>query len=80
MPFLLTIRERNHSWAGRAPITTTHATQQDAEAALLDYVRMNWDTEVGTEPPDDSTVMISEYFDVVLEAYEIIPAALLPSC
>jgi hypothetical protein len=71
MPFRLTIRERNHSWAGRSPVITTHSTRADAEAALLDYVRRNWVTEVGTEPPDDPDAIINEYFDEVLESYEI---------
>jgi len=74
MPFLLKIRERNDSWAGRSPATSTHPTRDSAEAALLDYVRRNWDAEVGTEPPSDPEDMIREYFDDVLEAYEITEA------
>lgn len=72
MACILTIRERAHSWAGRPPVTTTHTSRADAEAALLDYVRRNWDAEVGTEPPGDSQRMIDEYFADVLEAYELV--------
>ena len=72
MPFLLTIRERNHSWAGRPPATSTHATREDAEAALVAYVRENWNAEIGAEPPESRELMIEEYFDDVLEAYEIL--------
>jgi len=74
MPFLLTIRERNDSWAGRGPAVSTHPSREDAEASLLDYVQRNWDAEVGTEPPDDPEDMIRQYFDDVLEAYEIAEA------
>jgi hypothetical protein len=52
-------------------VRTEHATQIAAEAELLDYVRRNWDAEVGTEPPNDSAEMIQEYFSDVLESYEI---------
>lgn len=72
MACTLTIRERGHSWAGRPPVTTTHASRAEAEVALVEYVRRNWDAEVGTEPPDDSQQMIDEYFADALEAYEII--------
>jgi hypothetical protein len=71
MSFTLTIKERNHSWGGRSPVTSTHSTRAAAEAELLDYVRRNWDAEVGTERPDDLSGMVAEYFDEVLEAYEI---------
>jgi hypothetical protein len=71
MPYILTIRERNNSWAGRPPVTTTHNSRTDAEAELLDYVRRNWDAELGTEPPGDAQQMIEEYFADVLEAFEI---------
>jgi hypothetical protein len=47
----------------------------DADTALLDYVRRNWDAEVGTEQPDDHDTMIREYFDEVLETYEITETA-----
>jgi hypothetical protein len=75
MPFLLTIRERNDSWSGRGPVTSTHMARADADTALLDYVRRNWDAEVGTEQPDDHDTMIREYFDEVLETYEITETA-----
>jgi hypothetical protein len=75
MPFLLTIRERNSSWAGRSPVTTTHETRRDAEAALLEYVWRNWEAEVGTDEPDDPNERIAEYFASVLEAYDITETA-----
>ena len=62
MPFILTIRERSHSWAGRLPVRSEHATRADAEAELQDYVRRNWDAEIGTEPPADPGDMVQEYF------------------
>jgi len=71
MAFMLTITERNHSWAGRSPAITTHATKADAAAALIEYVRRNWDAEIGTEPPADEQDLIAEYFGEVLEQYEI---------
>jgi hypothetical protein len=69
--FTLTIRERNHSWAGRSPAVTVHSTQEEAGAALLEYVQRNWDAEMGTEPPTDADEMIREYFSDVLEAFTI---------
>lgn len=71
MPFVLTISERNYSWAGRGPVVTTHDNRQDAENELLDYVRRNWDAEVGTDRPSDPQEMIAEYFNEVLEQYAI---------
>jgi hypothetical protein len=73
--YILTIRERNDSWAGRSPATSGHANREDAEAALLNYVRRNWDAEMGTEPPDDPNETIQEYFAEALEAYEILESA-----
>jgi hypothetical protein len=60
MSFVLTIRERNDSWAGRPPARSSHRTREEAEAALLGYVRRNWDAVMGTE---------------VLEAYDICESA-----
>ena len=71
MPYTLIIRERNHSWAGRPPIRSVHASKDEAEAALIEYVARNWDAEVGDERPTGSTGMIEEYFSEVLETYEI---------
>ena len=72
MPFLLTIRERNDSWAGRGPSVSTYPTRGEAEAALLDYVLHNWEGEVGTDQPNDPEDMVREYFDAVFEAYDIV--------
>jgi len=71
MPFILTIRERGNSWAGRRPVSSEHATRRDAEASLVEYVRQNWATEMDEEPPADEGKMIGRYFEDVLEAYEI---------
>ena len=62
MPFTLTIRERNNSWAGRSPATSVHATRAEAEAELLEYVRRNWEAEMETDPSDDAAEMIEKYF------------------
>lgn len=75
MPFTLTIAERGHAWAGRGPATSTHPTRQAAEAAVLTYVRENWDEEMGTAAPDDPQAMVEEYFAEVMEQYEIFEAA-----
>lgn len=75
MPYILTIRERNSSWAGRSPVVSEHASRGEAEAELRDYVQRNWDTEMDTNPPDDPDEMIQEYFETVLEAYEILETA-----
>jgi hypothetical protein len=75
MPFTLTIRERSHSWAGRAPIRSEHATRTDAESELMAYVQRNWDAEMGTEPPEDPGRVIEEYFSEVLESYDIVESA-----
>jgi hypothetical protein len=75
MAFVLTIRERNDSWAGRPPIVSTYATRAEAEAELRDYVGHNWDAEMDTDRPDDPDEMIEEYFEYVLEAYEIVESA-----
>lgn len=71
MPYTLTIRERNDSWSGRSPVKTVHATRDEADRALLEYVKRNWEAEMGTDPPGDPERMIEEYFDEVLEAYDI---------
>ena len=76
MAFILTIRERGNSWAGRNPVTTSHRTRGDAQAALVDYVRRNWDVEMDDEePPSDDPKLIERYFENVLEAYDITEAA-----
>jgi hypothetical protein len=72
MPFIITIQERSHSWAGRPPVRSEHATHAAAEAELLEYVRRNWDAEIGTEAPADPGEMVGEYFSEILESYEIL--------
>jgi hypothetical protein len=76
MPFILTIRERSHSWAGRPPVRSEHASRAGAQAELLDYVRRNWDAEMGTEAPGEPGKMIEEYFSEVLEGYDIVEAGI----
>ena len=75
MPYILTIKERNDSWAGRSPIVSEFATRVAAEAELRDYVEHNWDAEMDTDRPADPDEMIEEYFESVLEAYEILETA-----
>ena len=70
--YVLKIRELGHSWAGRPPVRSSHASRAEAEAELADYVRQNWDAEMDGDPlPDDPAQMIDEYFTSVLETYEI---------
>ena len=72
MPFTLVIKERAHSWAGRPPVKSSHASRDEAEAELVRYVRANWGAEVGTDdPPDDHAAMVQEYFAEVFESYDI---------
>jgi hypothetical protein len=72
MAFTLTIRERGNSWGGREPMTSIHSSRQEAKAELVDYVRRNWSSEmVGEEPPSDEDDLIDQYFEDVLETYEI---------
>lgn len=75
MPYTLIIKEKNNSWAGRAPRVSEHPTLDDARNALLTYVRENWGTEVGTEEPTDKDDLVSEYFSDALEEYELIGPA-----
>ncbi len=51
MPFTLTIRERNNSWAGRPPATSTHETREEAEGALREYVRRALELSPGKHTP-----------------------------
>jgi hypothetical protein len=71
MPYALTIRELNYSWAGRPSVRCEYPTEDEARAALTDYVVENWDGAVGTDLPDDPDEMVDMYFSVVHEAYEI---------
>lgn len=72
MPFVLVISEVNNSWAGRGPLASTHATRAEAHAALVDFVKENWGVEMdGDALPDDEEEMIRQYFDFVLQKYEI---------
>lgn len=71
MPFVLMIGERRCSWASRGPIAETYATREEAEADLADYVRRNWDAKMGDDPPEDDDELVEQFFDWVLEEYEI---------
>lgn len=76
MPFVLVIREVRNSWAGRGPLATMHATEAEAHAELVSWVKENWDDEMdGDELPDDEEEMIRQYFDFVLQEYEIAETA-----
>lgn len=71
MSYTLTIRERNYSWAGRQPLRIKCSTEEEAEAALANYVAERWDEAVGTDRPADPDEMVDMYFTVVHEAYGI---------
>jgi hypothetical protein len=72
MAYILTIREPGNSLAGRGRSQARHATEGEAHAALVDWVRENWNLEMdGDELPDDEEEMIRQYFDFVLQEYEI---------
>jgi len=71
MPFVLIIGERSNSWAGRPPVVTLHHTREDARTTLLDYVKRNWEDEVVGDEPEESDALIEQYFDEVLEFYDI---------
>ena len=68
--FVLTIRERRNSWAGRGPIATLHASREEAEADLIGYVRDCWEDKMDGDPPEDED-LIDEYFGKVLEEHTI---------
>jgi hypothetical protein len=74
MPFVLIIRERGSSWAGRGPIAQIHPTEEDAYAELVDYVRENWDAKMDIDFPEDEDEAVEKYFDCVLEEYIITEA------
>ncbi|MBZ5669332.1 MAG: hypothetical protein LAO04_06360 [Acidobacteriia bacterium] len=75
MPFVLIIRERGCSWAGRDPIATIHSSREEALAELVDYVWENWDAKMDEAPPEDDDELIDQYFDNVLEEYVIAEAS-----
>lgn len=75
MPFVLMIRERRGSWAGRGPIAVIHPTEEAAQADLLTYVRENWDSRFGDDLPEDDDELIEQYFDCALEEYDIAETA-----
>jgi hypothetical protein len=64
-------------WAGRDPISTAHPTSQEAHTALVDYVRLNWESEMDDEElPLDEDELVEAYFATVPEFYEITEVAL----
>ena len=67
MPFVLIIRERGSSWAGRDPIATIHPSREEAEAELLAYVREMWEVKMDQVPPEDDDEIVERYFAKVLE-------------
>jgi len=76
MPYVLMIRERQSSWAGRGPIANTHATWEEAHAELVAYVHENWDAKMDEDPPkDDEDELIVHYFEKTLEEYDIAETA-----
>ena len=75
MPYILMIRERSSSWAGRGPIAVIHPSEEEAQAQLIEYVRGNWDNMMNDDPPEDDYELVEEYFDQVLEEYVITQTA-----
>lgn len=71
MPFALIIGERSNSWAGRSPVVTLHHNREQAMAGLVEYVKRNWQDEVGGDEPEEADQMIEQYFEEVLEFYDI---------
>ena len=71
MIFVLINGERSNSWAGRPPVVTLHRSREGARAGVLDYVKRNWKDKVGTEEPGEQDDMIEQYFEEVLECYDI---------
>ena len=71
MPFVLIIGERSNSWAGRSPVVSLHHNREQATANLVEYVKRNWDDEVGGDVPEEADEMIEQYFEEVLEQYDI---------
>lgn len=71
MPFVLVIRERRNSWAGRGPIAVIHPSEEAAQADLFSYVQENWDAKMGDDLPEDDDELIEQYFECVLEEYVI---------
>lgn len=71
MAFVLTFREVGNSWAGRGPFSEEFETREAAERAVFEYVKENWKNEFEDEMPDDPDEAVHQYFEDVLEAYEI---------
>ena len=65
MPYVLMIRERGNSWAGRGTIATIHPSHREAQAELVDYVRENWEAKMDENPPEDEDELVNQYFDHV---------------
>jgi hypothetical protein len=58
--------------APRGPFSTEHATRDEVHAALVEYVKENWKPELDDyEMPGDEDDMVREFFNEVLQDYEI---------
>jgi len=52
-----------------------HASDAPGRGGRCPYLCAdNWEEEMGTVPPDDPQAMVKEYFDEVMEQYEITDA------
>jgi hypothetical protein len=50
-----------------------HTTKHDADVAVAQYVRDNWESEMDAdEPPSDEAELVRQYFENVPEAYDIV--------
>jgi len=70
--FVLSIKERGSSWAGREPIVMTFPTREEAKQEIANYVVEYWDHKMDIDKPEDPDDMVDTYFDHVFEEYEIV--------
>lgn len=69
--FVLRI-DGGRAWSGRSAIVKTFDTREEAEAALAEYVIVNWGMEMDDiDLPDDTAQAVAEYFVDSEESYAI---------
>ena len=80
--WVLLIEDTNGKWSARGPIARSHWTRHAAEAALADYVRRNWASEMERpfpDPDDKNEGPVASYFEAVAERYRIFPVDANPA-
>ena len=70
--FVLVIRATGNQWSGRDPVTSLHATRDEAQVELIDFVKRNWEDTDEDKMPDDPVEMIDLFFELVDMQYEIL--------